>query len=59
MVALPLGVLAAAKSRTMIDYTAAFIGYLGLATPNFLLALILFYYGRHRTAHQRPDGTRV
>ncbi len=45
MVALPLGVLAAAKSRTMIDYTAAFIGYLGLATPNFLLALILFYYG--------------
>ncbi len=44
-VALPLGVLAAAKSRTLIDYTAAFIGYLGLATPNFLLALILFYYG--------------
>lgn len=46
-VALPLGVLAAAKSRTWIDYTSAFVGYLGLATPNFLLALILFYYG-HR-----------
>lgn len=45
MVALPLGVLAAAKSETWIDYTAAFIGYLGLATPNFLLALMLFYYG--------------
>ena len=45
-VALPLGVLAAAKSKTWIDYTSAFIGYLGLATPNFLLALILFYYGR-------------
>lgn len=44
-VALPLGVLAAAKSRTLIDYMAAFIGYLGLATPNFLLALMLFYYG--------------
>ncbi|MDA5557529.1 ABC transporter permease [Shimia sp. MMG029] len=44
-VALPLGVLAAAKSKTWIDYTSAFIGYLGLATPNFLLALILFYYG--------------
>ncbi|WP_171131668.1 MULTISPECIES: ABC transporter permease [unclassified Ruegeria] len=44
-VALPLGVLAAAKSRTWIDYTSAFVGYLGLATPNFLLALILFYYG--------------
>jgi peptide/nickel transport system permease protein len=45
LVALPLGVLAAAKSRTWMDYTSAFVGYLGLATPNFLLALILFYYG--------------
>ncbi|MEM9580012.1 MAG: ABC transporter permease [Pseudomonadota bacterium] len=44
-VALPLGVLAAARSRTWVDYSSAFIGYLGLATPNFLLALILFYYG--------------
>lgn len=45
MVALPLGVLAAAKSETWVDYSAAFVGYLGLATPNFLLALMLFYYG--------------
>ncbi len=45
MVALPLGVLAAAKSRTWIDYVSSFVGYIGLATPNFLLALILFYYG--------------
>ncbi|MEO1732960.1 MAG: ABC transporter permease [Pseudomonadota bacterium] len=44
-VALPLGVLAAARSQTWVDYTAAFAGYIGLATPNFLLALILFYYG--------------
>jgi peptide/nickel transport system permease protein len=46
LVALPLGVLAAARSRTWVDYTSSFIGYLGLATPNFLLALILFYYGQ-------------
>ncbi|WP_238371652.1 ABC transporter permease [Heliomarina baculiformis] len=45
MVALPLGILAAAKSKTWVDYSSAFVGYLGLATPNFLLALILFYYG--------------
>ena len=45
IVALPLGVLAAAKSRTWIDYVSSFVGYIGLATPNFLLALILFYYG--------------
>ncbi|MCE8509737.1 ABC transporter permease [Ruegeria pomeroyi] len=44
--ALPLGVIAAAKARTWADYTSAFVGYLGLATPNFLLALILYYYGR-------------
>ena len=47
VVALPLGVLAAARARSWVDYTSAFVGYLGLATPNFLLALILFYYG-HR-----------
>jgi peptide/nickel transport system permease protein len=40
-----LGVIAAAKSETWVDYSAAFVGYLGLATPNFLLALMLFYYG--------------
>ena len=45
LVALPLGVLAAARSKTWVDYTSAFVGYLGLATPNFLLALMLFYYG--------------
>jgi len=45
LVALPLGVIAAWRSKTWIDYTSAFVGYLGLATPNFLLALILFYYG--------------
>ena len=44
-VALPLGVLAAARAKTWVDYTSALVGYLGLATPNFLLALILFYYG--------------
>lgn len=45
VVALPLGVIAAARSETWVDYSAAFVSYLGLATPNFLLALILFYYG--------------
>lgn len=47
LIALPLGILAAAKSKTWVDYTSAFVAYIGLATPNFLLALILFYYG-HR-----------
>ncbi|MEM7546377.1 MAG: ABC transporter permease [Pseudomonadota bacterium] len=45
MTALPLGTIAAVRANTWIDYTAALVGYLGLATPNFLLALVLMYYG--------------
>lgn len=44
-VALPLGAIAAVKANTWIDYAATFIGYIGLATPNFLLALILYHKG--------------
>ncbi len=43
--ALPLGVVAAVRADSWVDRLAAFIGYLGLATPNFLLALVLMYYG--------------
>ena len=45
LTALPLGAIAAVKANTWIDYLAAFVGYIGLATPNFLLALALLFYG--------------
>jgi peptide/nickel transport system permease protein len=45
VVALPLGVIAAVRANTWIDYLASFVGYIGLATPNFLLALIMLFYG--------------
>ena len=45
LVALPLGTIAAVRANGPIDYIASFIGYIGLATPNFLLALILLTYG--------------
>jgi peptide/nickel transport system permease protein len=45
VVALPLGTIAAVRANSWIDYTASLIGYMGLATPNFLLALILLFYG--------------
>ncbi|MGF1445079.1 MAG: ABC transporter permease [Pikeienuella sp.] len=45
LVALPLGTIAAVRAGTWIDYLASFVGYIGLATPNFLLALILLTYG--------------
>ncbi|MFN3642449.1 MAG: ABC transporter permease [Gemmobacter sp.] len=47
LVALPLGAIAAVRANSWIDYLATFIGYIGLATPNFLLALILYHYGAH------------
>ena len=46
VVALPLGTLAAVKANTWIDYLSALVGYIGLATPNFLLALAMLYYGQ-------------
>jgi len=45
IVALPLGTIAAVRANSWIDYVASLVGYIGLATPNFLLALILLTYG--------------
>jgi peptide/nickel transport system permease protein len=43
IVALPLGVFSAVNKYSFADYIATFIGFIGLATPNFLFALILMY----------------
>ncbi|MEM7743313.1 MAG: ABC transporter permease [Pseudomonadota bacterium] len=45
VVALPLGTIAAVRANSWVDYLSSFVGYIGLATPNFLLALILLAYG--------------
>lgn len=42
-VAFPIGIYTAVRQYSIGDYTLSFIGFLGLATPNFLLALILLY----------------
>ncbi|MFW2545132.1 ABC transporter permease [Primorskyibacter sp. 2E107] len=44
-VAFPIGVYSAVKKYSVGDYVATTIGFIGLATPNFLLALILMYIG--------------
>jgi peptide/nickel transport system permease protein len=44
-VALPIGVYSAVRKYSVGDYTLTFLGFLGLAIPNFLLALILMYLG--------------
>ncbi len=43
VVSFPLGVYAATHQYTWGDYGLSFLGFLGLATPNFLLALVLLY----------------
>ena len=41
-----IGVYAATHQYRPGDYIASFIGFIGLATPNFLLALVLLYVGK-------------
>lgn len=42
-VAFPIGIYSAIRKYSVGDYTATFIGFIGLATPNFLIALVLMY----------------
>ena len=44
-VALPIGVYSATHQYSLTDYTVTTLGFIGLATPNFLLALILLFLG--------------
>ncbi|SKA05157.1 peptide/nickel transport system permease protein [Enhydrobacter aerosaccus] len=41
-----IGVYAATHQYKFGDYAASFVGFLGLAIPNFLLALVLLYVGK-------------
>ena len=45
VLALPIGIFSAARQYSAGDYLATFIGFIGLAVPNFLLALVLLYFG--------------
>ncbi len=44
MLAFPIGVYTAVRQYSIGDYGLTFIGFIGLATPNFLLALVLQYF---------------
>lgn len=43
IVAFPVGVYSAVKQYSPGDYIATFLGFIGVAVPNFLLALVLMY----------------
>jgi peptide/nickel transport system permease protein len=45
ILALPIGIYSAVRQYSVGDYAATFVGFIGLAVPNFLLALVLLYFG--------------
>ncbi len=44
VVSFPIGVYSATHQYSWADHGLTFVGFLGLATPNFLLALVLLYF---------------
>jgi peptide/nickel transport system permease protein len=44
-VALPIGIYSALKQYSISDYAFTTLGFLGLSTPSFLLAMVLMYLG--------------
>lgn len=44
-VAIPIGVYSATNQYSLLDYVFTFLGFIGLAIPNFMLALVLMWVG--------------
>ena len=44
MVSVPIGIYSAVRQYSWVDYILTFFGFIGLATPNFLFALILLWF---------------
>ena len=48
IIAVPIGIYSAVRQYTVFDYVFTFIGFVGLATPAFLLALVVMFFAfRH------------
>jgi peptide/nickel transport system permease protein len=44
VLALPIGIYSAVRQYSVADYVFTFIGFIGIAVPNFLLALVIMYF---------------
>jgi peptide/nickel transport system permease protein len=44
LVSFPIGIYSATHQYSWGDHTLTFVGFIGLATPNFLLALVMLYF---------------
>ena len=45
VLSLPIGIYSAVRQYSFGDYAFTFVGFIGLAVPNFLLALVILYFG--------------
>ena len=45
LIAIPIGIYSATNQYSTGDHVFTFLGFLGLTTPNFLLAIVLLYVG--------------
>ncbi len=45
LVSIPIGIISAVRQYSITDYVLTFIGFMGLAVPNFLFALVLLFMG--------------
>ena len=43
VIAVPAGIYSAIRQRSVVDYVLTVINYIGVATPNFMLALVLMW----------------
>lgn len=64
IVAIPIGILSAVKQYSIFDYIATVLGFLGLAIPNFMFALVLMwvafeYFGTNVTGLFSPEFQRA
>lgn len=50
-VSLPIGIYCANHQYSAGDYVLSFFGFIGTATPNFLLAILIMYYLYTSTGH--------
>lgn len=55
LVALPIGIYSAVRKYSPGDYIATTLGFLGLATPNFVLALVIMYI-QFKVFNMSPGG---
>ena len=44
IISIPIGIISAVKQYSVFDYVFTILGFIGLAIPNFVLALVVMYF---------------